>query len=145
MVPLKIIFATKNGELFVGARSHPGALENPSFKNMLIEAGIKPCQIVNIEFVDLRDGGVFADNLTWLTALKEKECMCRCFIFWNVGTSFLLSGGSVEDLLEKNTLIENYVSSMEVKIRHTRVDLKQKFVYVPSSTPGIPWISTSRR
>ena len=31
--------------------------ENNLVKNMLIEAGIKPCQIVNIEFVDLCDGG----------------------------------------------------------------------------------------
>ena len=74
MVPLKIIFATENGELFVGARSHLGALKNPSFKNMLIEAGIKPCQVVNIEFVDLRDGGVFADNLTWLQL--HMHCTC---------------------------------------------------------------------
>ena len=47
--------------------------------------------------------------------------MSQCFIFWNVGTSFLLSGGSVDDLLEKNALVENHVSNMEVKIRHTRV------------------------
>ena len=47
MVPLKIVFATKNGELFIGARSLSGALENPSFKNMLLKVGIKPCQILS--------------------------------------------------------------------------------------------------
>ena len=57
--------------------------------------------------------------------------MCRCFIFWNVGTSFLLSGGSVEELLAKNLTIENHVTKLECKIRHTAVDLRHKFVYVP--------------
>ena len=37
----------------------------------------------------------------------------------------------MEDLLAKNALIENHVSNMEVKISHTRVDLKHKFMYVP--------------
>jgi hypothetical protein len=75
--------------------------------------------------------GVYADNLTWLTTLIERECMCRCFIFWNVGTSFLLSGGSVEDLLAKNALIESHVINLDVKIRNTDVDLRHQFVYVP--------------
>ena len=73
---------------------------------------------------------MYANNLTWLTALIERECMCRCFIFWNVGTSFLLLGGSVEDLLAKNALIENHVTNMRVKIRHTDVDLRHQFIYV---------------
>ena len=127
----KILFVTENPELANGARSHSGALENPSFKNLLIAAGITPSQTVHIEFVDVRDGGVYADNLTWLTALIERECMCRCFIFWNVGTSFLLSGGSVEDLLAKNATIEKHVAKMEVKIRHTSVNLRHQFIYVP--------------
>ena len=87
--------------------------------------------MIHIEFVDVRDGGVYADNLTWLTALIERECMCQCFIFWNVGTSFLLSGGPVEDLLAKNAIIEKHVAKMEVKIRHTSVDLRHQFIYVP--------------
>ena len=72
MVPLKVVFTTENGELFIGARFHLGALENPSFKNMLLKAGIKPCQKINIEFINVLDGGVFADNLTWLTALIKQ-------------------------------------------------------------------------
>ena len=131
MVPQKVVFATKNQELANGVRSHSGALEDPSFKNLLLKAGIKPCQMTNIEFVDVCDGGVYADNLTWLTTLIERECMCRCFIFWNVGTSFLLSGGTVGDLLAKKALIESHVTNMEVKIRHTDVDLRHKFVYGP--------------
>ena len=87
--------------------------------------------MINIEFVEVRDGGVYADNLTWLTTLIERECICQCFIFCNVGTSFLLSGGTVDDLLAKNALIESHVSNMEVKIRHTKVDLRHKFVYMP--------------
>ena len=81
MVPLKIIFVTENGELFVGATSRMGALENPSFKNLLLKEGIKPCQVVNIEFVDICDVFFCANNLTWLTALIEKGCMAQCFIF----------------------------------------------------------------
>ena len=49
--------------------------------------------------MDVRDGGAYADNVTWLTALIARECNCQCFVFWNVGTSFLLSGGSVGELL----------------------------------------------
>ena len=68
----KILFVTENQELANGARSHSGAFEDPSFKNLLIAAGITPSHTVHIEFVDVRDGGVYADNLTWLTALIER-------------------------------------------------------------------------
>ena len=37
----------------------------------------------------------------------------------------------MDDLLAKNTLIKSHVSNMEVKIRHTKVDLRHKFVYMP--------------
>jgi hypothetical protein len=131
MEPQKVVFVTENQELANGARSRSGALKDPSFKKLLLKAGITPSQMLHIEFVDVRDGGVYADNLTWLTTLIEKECMCRCFIFWNVGTSFLLSGGTVDDLLAMNALIESLVTNMEVKIRHTKVDLRHKCVYVP--------------
>ena len=57
--------------------------------------------------------------------------MCQCFIFWNVGTSFFLSGGSVEDLLAENASIESNVTNLDVKIRNTDVDLRHQFVYVP--------------
>ena len=129
--PMKIVFISENRELINGARSHSGAHEDPSFRELLKSKGICPSQTVHIEFVDVRDGGVFADNLTWLTALIERESMCRCFIFWNVGTSFLLSGGSVAELLARNLLIENHVTSMECRIRHTVVDVGHKFIYVP--------------
>jgi len=129
--PLKIVFISENQELINGARSHSGAPEDPSFRELLKSKGICPSQTVHIEFVDVRDGGVFADNLTWLTALIERESMCRCFIFWNVGTSFLLSGGSVAELLAKNLIIENHVTKLECKIRHTAVDVGHKFIYVP--------------
>ena len=57
--------------------------------------------------------------------------MCQCFIFWNVGTSFLLSGGSVNELLAKNKFMESFVTSLEVNIRNTDVNLRHKFVHVP--------------
>ena len=37
----------------------------------------------------------------------------------------------MDDLLAKNALIENHVTNMRVKIRHTDVDLRHQFVYVP--------------
>ena len=99
--------------------------------NMVLDNEIMPCQVVNIEFVDIRDGGIFANNLVWLTALIEKGCMARCFVFWNAGTTFLLSGGSVNDLLAKNKVIEDYVAEMDVQIRHVSVNLKHEFILVP--------------
>jgi hypothetical protein len=129
--PQKILFVTENSELFNGARSHSGALEDPSFRELLKTKGICPSQTVHIEFIDVRDGGAFGENLTWLTALIDRESMCRCFVFWNVGTSFLLSGGSVEELVAKNLIIEKRVTSLKCRIRHTDVDLGHKFILVP--------------
>ena len=82
----KIIFVTEDSE---GSKSHSGEPRDPSFKDRLLKAGIAASETVHIEFVDVRDGGAFADNMTWLIS---RECNCQCFIFWNVGTSFLLSG-----------------------------------------------------
>ena len=87
--------------------------------------------MVHIKFIDVRDGGVYADNKTWLAALIDRECMCPCFIFWNVGTSFLISGVPVEELLAKNKSMESFVTSLDVQIRNTDVDLRHKFVHVP--------------
>ena len=129
--PQRVCFVTDNHELANGARSHSGAPEDPSFRKLLLKAGITASQMLHIKFIDIHDRGVYADNLTWLTALIEKECMCQCFIFWNVGTSFLLSGGSVEDVLAKNASIESHVTNLDVKIRNTDVDLRHQFVYMP--------------
>ena len=79
----------------------------------------------------MRDGGAYADNMTWLSNLIARECNCRCFIFWNVGTSFLLSGGSVTVLYKINKQVETVVAKLGVQIRSTSVDLKHKFVLVP--------------
>ena len=87
--------------------------------------------IFHIVFVDVRDGGAFADNQTWLSALLTSECNCRGFIFWNVGTSFLINGGSASDLLKINKETETFVVNMPVKIRSKPVNLKHKFVLVP--------------
>ena len=54
------------------------------------------------------------------------NCNCRCFIFWNVDTSFLLWGGSVIELYHLN----KHVGSV-VQIRSRPVDLRHKFVLVP--------------
>ena len=57
--------------------------------------------------------------------------MCQCFIFWNVGTSFLLSGVSVEKLFAENKSMESFVTSLDVKNRNTDVEMRYKFVHVP--------------
>ena len=67
----------------------------------------------------------------WLTALIARECNCQCFIFWNVGTSFLLAGGSVGELININKMTKGVVDKMAVQIRNTPVNLKHKFVLVP--------------
>ena len=52
-------------------------------------------------------------------------------MFWNVGTSFLLAGRSVGDLLNISKMTKGVVDKMSVKIRNTLVSLKHKFVIVP--------------
>ena len=54
----RIYFVTENHELANGARSHSGAPEDPSFKDLLLKAGITASQTVHIEFIDVRDRGV---------------------------------------------------------------------------------------
>ena len=97
----------------------------------LSKGGIPHSQVIHIEFIDVRDGGAYADNLTWLSNLIARECNCRCFVFWNVGTSFLLSGGSVAELFNINKVVEDVVVNLGVQIRSTSVDLNHKFVLVP--------------
>ena len=69
--------------------------------------------------------------MTWITAMIARDCNSQCFVFWNVGTSFLLSGGSVAELYEINKTIEAVVTNLDVKIRNTDVKLEYKFVLVP--------------
>ena len=99
---MRIIFVTEDPELTKGTKSHSGEPRNTSFRDQLLKCGIATSQTVHIEFVDIRDGGAFADNMTWITAMIARECNCQCFVFWNVGTSFLLSGVSVAELYEIN-------------------------------------------
>ena len=126
-----IIFVTEDRELAKGTKSHMGGPQEKTFRDTLQQNGISPTQNIHIEFVDVRDGGAFADNVTWLTALIAREANCQCFIFWNVGTSFLLAGGSVDELIKINKVTRDVVEAMKVEIRNTPVELKHKFVFVP--------------
>ena len=128
---MKIILVTEDPELAKGTKSQTGDQRDTSFCHRLLKGGIPTSQTVHIEFVDMRDRGAFADNLTWITAMIARECNCQCFVFWNVGTSFLLSGGSVAELFEINKLTESMVTDLDVKIRNTDVKLEHKFVLVP--------------
>ena len=126
-----IIFVTEDRELSKGTKSHMGGLRDTTFRDRLAKGGISHSQVIHIKFVDVRDGRAFADNLTWLTALIARECNCQCFVFWNVGTSFLLSGGSVGKLFNINKVAEDVANNMGVLIRNTSLNLKHKFVLVP--------------
>ena len=111
-----ILFVTEEQELANGCKSHLGSLRNTSFRDLLENEGISHSQMIHIEYIDVRDGGAYADNLTWLSNLIARECNCRCFIFWNVGTSFLLSGGSVTELYKINKQVEAVVVKLGVQI-----------------------------
>ena len=87
--------------------------------------------MIHIEYINVRDGGTFADNLTWLVNLVAVECTCRCFVFWNVGPRFLLLGGSVTELYHLNKHVGSVVETMGVQIRSRPVDLMHKFMFVP--------------
>ena len=128
---MQIIFVTEDRELAKGTKSHMGGQRDTTFHDCLTKEGVPQSQTVPIEFLDVRDGGAFADNLTWITAMIARECNCQSFVFWNVGTSFLLSGGSVAELFDINKLNENVVTDMEVQTRNTVMNLKHKFVLVP--------------
>ena len=94
-VPCLILFVTEDQELKDSCKLYMGDLCDSSFRDRLEEEGITQSQTIHIKFINVRDGGVFADNLTWLSNLTARECNCQCFIFQNVGTSFLFSGGLV--------------------------------------------------
>ena len=66
-----------------------------------------------------------------LVILMNVECNCKCFMFWNLGTSFLLSGGLVTDLFDINKDVQSVVESVDVQIRSRAVDVRHKFVLVP--------------
>ena len=129
--PCLILFVTEYQELSHGCKSLMGDQQDPSLRSLLEERGITQSQMLHIEYINVRDGGAFADNLTWLVNLVTVECNCKCFVFWNVVTSFLLLGGSVTDLYDLNKHGGSVVETVGVKIRSRPVDLRHKFVPVP--------------
>ena len=108
-----------------------GGKRDHSFRNLLDDGGIAQSKMIHIEFINVRDGGAFANNLTWLVNLMNVECNCRFFVFWNISTSFLLSGGSVTDLFNINKHVGSVVENVGVQIRSRTVDMRHKFVLVP--------------
>ena len=78
----------------------------------------------------MNDGGAFANNTAWLSSLLARECNCQGFIFWNVGTSYLLSGGSASELFKITKKVEAYIAKMVFHIRSTLVNLKHRFIPV---------------
>ena len=78
---MQIIFVTKDPELAKGTKSHMADQRDTSFRDRLLKGGVPTSQTVHIEFVDMRDGGAFADNLTRITAMIARECNCPCFVF----------------------------------------------------------------
>ena len=106
--PCIIFFVTEDQELASGHKSHRGGPHDSSFWDQLEAAGIKAHKIIHIEFILVNDGGAFANNTAWLAALLARECNCQGFIFWNVGTSYLLSGGSASELFKITKKVEAF-------------------------------------
>ena len=67
-------FVTEDQELAHGYKSHQGGLRGYSFRDRLDAEGISHSEIIHIEFINVRDGGAFSDNLTWLSVLLAREC-----------------------------------------------------------------------
>ena len=66
--PCLILFVTEDQELSHGCKSHMGGLRDSSFRDRLEEEGITQSQMT---YINVRDGGAFADNLTWLSNLMQ--------------------------------------------------------------------------
>jgi hypothetical protein len=126
-----IVLATEDSEFLKGTKKHNALPKDKTFRELLQKNGIVPTENIHIEFVDVRDGGAFGENKTWLNALITREANCQCFVFWNVGTSYLLTGGLVDGLLEISKMTKEYVEALPVHIRSTPVGLRHKFVFVP--------------
>ena len=71
--PCIILYVTEDRELAAGHKSHTGGPHDSSFQDRLEAEGIAHNQIIHIEYIDVRDGGAFADNLTWLSVLLARE------------------------------------------------------------------------
>ena len=121
---------TEDQELASGHKSHRGGPHDSSFWDQLEAAGIKAHKIIHIEFILVKDGGAFANNTAWLSALLARECNCQGFIFWKVGTSYLLSGGAASELYKITKKVEACIAVMEVHIRGKLLNLKYRFVPV---------------
>ena len=126
-----IVLATKDSEFLKGTKKHNALPKDKTFRELLQKNGIVPTENIHIKFVDVRDGGAFGENKTWLNALITREANCQCFVFWNVGTSYLLTGGLVDGLLEISKMTKEYVEALPVHIMSTPVGLRHKFVFVP--------------
>ena len=109
---MHIFFVPEDQELASGHTSNTGGYNDPFFRNLLEAAGTKNHQTIHIEFILMSDGD--ANNPPWLSAPLAREYNCQGFNFWNVGTSYLLSGGSASDLFKNTKKVESYRAEMEV-------------------------------
>ena len=60
--PCIVVYVTEDQELANGYKSHLGGYCDSSFLDRLKAEGIANNQIIHIEYVDVRDGGVFAEH-----------------------------------------------------------------------------------
>ena len=67
--PCIIFFVTDNQDLASGNKSQKGGPYDSSYTNQHEAEGIKTHEIIHIEFILVNDGGAFANNTAWLTAL----------------------------------------------------------------------------
>ena len=71
-----ILFVTEDQELAHGCKSHLGSQRDTSFQDRLEKGGIPHSKVIHIEFINVHDGGAYADNRTWLSNLIARECNC---------------------------------------------------------------------
>ena len=66
-------YVTEDQELTNGCKSHLGGQQDTSFRDLLSKGGIPHSQVIHIEYIDVRDGGAYADNLTTKPKPAEKQ------------------------------------------------------------------------
>ena len=96
------VMVTEDPEMYHACVAHNRRSRCNMFRKKLIKAGVIMHKFVPIKTILVNDGGVFADNYTWLQILIERVLDCRTIFFLNVGTSFLLLGGKSTDLINHN-------------------------------------------
>ena len=101
-------------------------------RDILIKSKINMNTFTHIEPVLINNGGLYAENTPWLDAILDHETSAKTVVLWQVGDSFLQSGGLAKDLLDHNKWYKDYICSKEVAINGSVVErLTHEFILMP--------------